>query len=89
MADALTRSGTIRYGNAYIGRVVGELLGRPGALVLTVGLVGICLMGMQADYIGFSTTLADATGVPRARLGRRCCSPSSSSTCGAARSTRP
>ncbi len=64
MADALTRSGTIRYGNAYIGRVVGELLGRPGALVLSAGLVGICLMGMQADYIGFSSTLADATSVP-------------------------
>lgn len=64
MADALTRSGTIRYGNAYIGRVVTELLGRPGALVLTIGLVGICLMGMQADYIGVSATLTDATGVP-------------------------
>ena len=64
MADALTRNGTIRYGNAYIGRVVTELLGRPGALVLTVGLVGICLMGMQADYIGISATLTDVTGVP-------------------------
>jgi hypothetical protein len=64
MADALTRSGTIRYGNAYIGRVVTELLGRPGALVLTIGLVGICLMGMQADYIGVSATLTDVTGVP-------------------------
>ena len=64
MADALTRSATIRYGDAYIGRVVAELLGRSGALVLTVGLVGICLMGMQADYIGVSSTLTDATGVP-------------------------
>ena len=64
MADALTRNGTIRYGNAYIGRVVTELLGRPGALVLTIGLVGICLMGMQADYIGVSATLTDVTGVP-------------------------
>jgi hypothetical protein len=64
MADALTRSATIRYGNAYIGRVVTDLLGRPGALVLTVGLVGICLMGMQADYIGVSATLTDVTGVP-------------------------
>ncbi len=64
MADALTRSATIRYGDAYIGRVVAELLGRSGAIVLTVGLVGICLMGMQADYIGVSVTLTDATGVP-------------------------
>jgi hypothetical protein len=64
MADALTRSAAIRYGDAYIGRVVAELLGRSGAIVLTVGLVGICLMGMQADYIGVSSTLTDATGVP-------------------------
>ena len=64
MADALTRSATIRYGDAYIGRVVAELLGRSGAVVLTVGLVGICLMGMQADYIGVSATLTDASGVP-------------------------
>ncbi len=64
MADALTRSATIRHGDAYIGRVVSELLGRSGALVLTVGLVGICLMGMQADYIGVSLTLDDASGVP-------------------------
>ncbi len=64
MADALTRSATMRYGTAYVGRVVGELLGRPGALVLSAGLVGICLLGMQADYIGLSTTLADASGVP-------------------------
>ncbi|MDX6683581.1 MAG: hypothetical protein QOG94_3620, partial [Solirubrobacteraceae bacterium] len=64
MADALTRSATMRYGTAYVGRVVGDLLGRPGALVLTAGLLGICLLGMQADYIGLSTTLADASGVP-------------------------
>ncbi len=64
MADALTRSATIRYGDAYVGRVVSELLGRPGALVLTIGLLGICLMGMQADYIGTSVTLDDASGVP-------------------------
>ncbi|HEY1538244.1 MAG TPA: hypothetical protein VGF63_02520 [Solirubrobacteraceae bacterium] len=65
MADALTRSATIRYGSAYIGRVVSELLGRQGALVLTAGLVGICLMGMQADYIGVSSTLTDVTSIPQ------------------------
>jgi amino acid permease len=64
MADALTRSATIRHGDAYVGRVVSELLGPAGALVLTVGLVGICLLGMQADYIGLSTTLDDVSGIP-------------------------
>ena len=88
MADALTRSATIRYGDAYIGRVVSELLGRPGALVLTVGLLGICLMGMQADYIGVSATLDDASGRARAGLGGAAVRRSSWPTCGAARSTR-
>ena len=64
MADALARSGTIRYGNAYIGRVVADLLGRPGAAILSVGVIAICVMGMQADYIGFSSTLTESTGVP-------------------------
>jgi amino acid permease len=64
MADALTRTRTIRFGDAYIGRVVTALLGRPGAVLLTVGLLAICLLGMQADYIGVSTTLESAFGVP-------------------------
>ena len=64
MADALTRCSTIRFGDAYIGRVVTDLLGRPGALVLSAGVIAICLIGMQADYIGISATLRDATGVP-------------------------
>ena len=66
MADALTRSATIRYGDAYIGRFVTELLGRPGALVLSIGVIGICVLGMEADYIGISTLLDDATGIPPA-----------------------
>ncbi|WP_354698516.1 hypothetical protein DSM112329_04198 [Paraconexibacter sp. AEG42_29] len=64
MADALTRTRTIRFGDAYVGRVVSDLLGSTGAVVLTVGLVAICLLGMVADYIGVSTTLGSAFGVP-------------------------
>jgi amino acid permease len=64
MSDALTRCSTIRFGDAYIGRVVTDLLGRPGALVLSAGVIGICVMGMQADYIGTSVTLRDVTGIP-------------------------
>jgi hypothetical protein len=63
MADALTRSATMRYGNAYLGRFVTDLLGRPAALVLSAGLAAICVLVIEADYIGFSTLLTDATGV--------------------------
>ncbi|MEV4420408.1 hypothetical protein AB0L40_10605 [Patulibacter sp. NPDC049589] len=63
MADALTRTRTMRFGDAYVGRVVTDLLGRTGAVVLTVGLVAICLLGMEADYIGVSSTLTSAFGV--------------------------
>ncbi|WP_026909551.1 hypothetical protein [Patulibacter minatonensis] len=62
MADALTRTRTMRFGDAYIGRVVTDLLGRTGAFVLTAGLVAICLLGMEADYIGVSSTLSSAFG---------------------------
>jgi amino acid permease len=64
MAEAVARSGTIRYGRAFIGRVVTDYLGSTGSLILTLGLVTICLVVLLAYYIGLSTTLADATRVP-------------------------
>lgn len=64
MAEAVARSGTIRYGSAFIGRAVADYLGRGGSLILTVGLFAICFLVLQAYYIGLSTTLQDATRVP-------------------------
>jgi amino acid permease len=63
MAEAITRSGTIRHGSAFIGRAVTDYLGRTGGLILTLGLFVICLIALLAYYIGFSTTLADATHI--------------------------
>jgi amino acid permease len=63
MAEAITRSGTIRYGSAFIGRAVADYLGRLGGLILTVGLFIICFIALLAFYVGFSTTLADATHI--------------------------
>ena len=64
MAEAITRSGTIRYGNAFLGQIISDYLGPAGSVVLSIGLGLICFLALQAYYIGFSSTLADATGIP-------------------------
>jgi amino acid permease len=63
MAEAVTRSGTIRYGSAYLGRLVSDYLGATGSLVLSVSFFGLCLLVLPLYYIGVSTTLEDATSV--------------------------
>ncbi|MGH3145008.1 MAG: hypothetical protein ACRDTR_04315 [Rubrobacter sp.] len=64
MSEAVARSGTIRYGSGFIGRVVDDYLGRAGSVVLSLGIFVICLLALQAFYIGFSTALEGATRVP-------------------------
>src|SRR3712207_3270977 len=64
ISEAVSRSGTIRYGSAFIGRVVNDYLGRAGSLVLTLGLFTLCFLSLQAYYIGFATTLQSATAAP-------------------------
>src|SRR5207247_9616250 len=66
MAEAIARSGTIRYGSAFFGRLVADYLGRGGALVVTTSLFVLCLPVLTAFYIGFAGTLQDATPVPSA-----------------------
>jgi amino acid permease len=64
MAEAAARSGTVRYGGAFIGRMVNDYLGSVGSLILSTGVTALCFVVLLAYYFGFSTTLADATGVP-------------------------
>jgi amino acid permease len=66
MAEAIARSGTIRYGSAFFGRLVADYLGRGGALVVTTSLFVLCLPVLTVFYIGFARTLEDATSVPSA-----------------------
>jgi amino acid permease/predicted transcriptional regulator len=63
MAEAVTRSGAIRDGSAYLGRLVGDYLGTTGSLILSVSLFVLCLLVLPVFYIGVSTTLQDATSV--------------------------
>lgn len=64
MSEAVARSGTIRYGNVFIGRVVSEFLGGAGSAILTAATAAICIAALVAYYIGFALTLADATSLP-------------------------
>jgi amino acid permease len=64
MAEAVARNGNMRYGLAYFGRLVRDYLGPPGVWMLTPTLVLYTAVLLLAYYVGLSTTLADATGVP-------------------------
>jgi amino acid permease len=64
MSEAVARSGNVRYGTAFVGRVVAEFLGDAGAAILGVATAGLCLSALVAYYVGFSLTLADATSLP-------------------------
>jgi amino acid permease len=63
MAEAVTRSGSIRYQGSYLGRLVQDYLGRPGSILLTTMVVTICVIALLAFYLGFSLTLAGATSI--------------------------
>jgi amino acid permease len=63
MAEAVTRSGAMRYGSAYLGRLVGDYLGTTGSLIISVGLFVLCLLALSGFYVGISKTLEDATSV--------------------------
>jgi amino acid permease len=64
MAETASRSSDIRYRNSFIGQMVAEYLGRAGSVLLSLGVLVLCLFAILAFYIGFATTLTDATGVP-------------------------
>lgn len=64
MAEAVARSGSIRYQGSYLGRLVGNYLGRPGSILLTTTVVAFTCMLLFAYYLGFSLTLATATPIP-------------------------
>ena len=64
MAESVSRSGNIRYGNAYFGRFVADFLGKDGSLTLSLALLMLNFLALSAYFIGFSTILEDAIRVP-------------------------
>ena len=66
MVEVVTRSGSIRYGNAFIGTVVADYLGGAGSAILSAVLTAFSFGLLLIFYVGISTTLADATALPAA-----------------------
>jgi len=64
IAESLTRTGPVRWGGAYLGQVVGRYLGAGARVVLSVAMVAIAVVALLAYYVGFSSVLDAATGVP-------------------------
>lgn len=64
VAEALARNGNIRFGRAYFGQLISDFLGPGGSLVFTIALFLLNFLAQITYYIGFSTTLANATHIP-------------------------
>src|SRR3712207_5314149 len=64
ISEAVSRSGAIRYGSGFIGKVVDDYLGRAGSLVLSLGIFVLAFLGLQILYVGFASALEGATRVP-------------------------
>ena len=66
MVEVVTRSGGIRFGGAFIGTVVADYLGGTASALLSALLTAFSFGILLIFYVGISTTLADATGLPAA-----------------------
>lgn len=64
IAESLTRTGPVRWGGEYLGQVVGRYLGSAARMVVSVAMVAIAVVALLAYYVGFSSVLDAATGVP-------------------------
>jgi amino acid permease len=63
-AEAAARSGTVRYGSGFMGRMVRDYLGDFGGLVLTVAVALLCFLTLPVLYVGFGSAMAGFTGLP-------------------------
>jgi amino acid permease len=64
MAEVVMRSGSLRYGTAFIGTVVADYLGQAGSAIVSAVLTAFSFGLLLIFYIGISTTLADLAPLP-------------------------
>jgi amino acid permease len=62
LVEAITRNGTMRYGNAYFGRLAGSLLGHGGSSSITVTLLVLNVVTFLAYLLAFGAVVGAATG---------------------------
>ena len=63
LVESITRDGRMRYGNAFLGRLIGDYLGRPGLAIAVPTVIILDAVGFSVALIGFGSTLAGVTGV--------------------------
>src|SRR5262249_20323540 len=64
VSEVMVRNGNVRYGYAFLGRIVSDYLGRVGSVVLAPTLGILNIVSLLVCYIGLAATLAGATGIP-------------------------
>jgi hypothetical protein len=64
VAEAAARSGVVRYGTAYIGKLAAEYLGPAGSVLFTAGSFTSYWLAMLAALFAMSVTLGALTPVP-------------------------
>jgi hypothetical protein len=64
MAEACARSGAIRYGKAFVGRLVTDLLGDAGSFLLSLALAMRQFLALLASAFGLAITMLTFTQVP-------------------------
>jgi hypothetical protein len=62
--ESVTRSGSMRYGTAYFGRLVRELLGGLPSSAMSVALAFFNILTFFVYLLGFASVLTGATGIP-------------------------
>jgi amino acid permease len=63
MAETVTRTGNIRFGNAFIGRVAADYLGNISSVIVLIATTAFMVGLLLIFYLGISATLEDATGL--------------------------
>jgi hypothetical protein len=64
VAEAMTRSGVLRQGSGFIGRVAGDLLGPAASGAASLSLAGFSFLCLVMYYRGFGSALAGCIGGP-------------------------
>lgn len=63
LVEAITRNGSMRYGTAYLGRLISDLLGRSASVSLSAALGIFNAVVLLVYMLGFGSVLRGATGI--------------------------
>jgi amino acid permease len=64
LVESITRDGVMRYGSSFLGRLIGDYLGRPGLAIAIPTILVLDIVGFSVALIGFGTTVGGVTGMP-------------------------